>query len=272
MNTALNGMTRISDPIVLNAAIAQWGKDGVKHRTKGHLILVSALYHVASHGNVKVLNNLFKIASTNDRNAIRNYVRRFQTEMELKDSKFVPKRDDEGAEVQTDVAFLDFAKGEFHIRSGHMANRERFKVFADEHLINPSKRWPMYSDINILAEKARFDTTSLATRLKALLRNANKGDAVISPKALARLDETVSYIAAIADNETTEAAEGAQTDVDMAKLGRDFNADFDKMYDALDGTKADPVDNSEPAAMTPPANTEPAGRTRRATTRHPAAN
>lgn len=222
--------TLINDPKDINAAIATWGKDGKRHRIMGHVILCSALSHVAKHGNVGILNNLFKVAATNERTMIRNYVRRFQTEMELIDGKFQPKRDDDGAEVQTDVAFLDFAKQEFHVRGGHKNNRERFVEFAEKHLINPSKRWPMFTDINIKAEAMRFDTMSLATRLKALLKNAEKNSENVSPKALKRLKESTDYIVAVADDFAEGAAESALEAKEMQERGAAFAAAFDKMY------------------------------------------
>jgi hypothetical protein len=250
--------TRITDTALLNAGIVQWGKDGQKHRAKGHVLLVSALAHVATHGNVAVLNNMFKIADTNTRNAIRNYVRRFQTEMVLTDNRFTPKRDDEGNEVQTPIAFLEFSKQEFHVIGGHMDHRTRFVEFSDKNLIEPSKRWPAYYDINILAERQRFDTMSLATRIKSLLKNAEKNRENINPKVLKRLEESVSYISAIADNMTDEAAEGAQTDADMSRLGQEFNNQFDAMFDPKP---------EAPAEAATPAPVVKASRTK-----HPAAN
>lgn len=228
----------ITDPKDINAAIVTWGRDGKRHRIMGHVVLCSALSHVAKHGNVGILNNLFKVAATNERTMIRNYVRRFQTEMELSEGKFIPVRDEDGGEVQTDVAFLDFAKQEFHVRGGHKNNRERFVEFAEKHLINPTKRWPMFTDINIKAEAMRFDTMSLATRLKALLKNAEKNAENVSPKALKRLKESTDYIVSVADDFAEGAAETAQEAKDMQERGTAFAAAFDKMYAE---TESDPV-------------------------------
>jgi hypothetical protein len=151
----------------ISATLKAYGEAG----RKAHIAVISCLWHVSTHGDVRPLNAFFAGLRTNDQQAVRLYVRRCQIINGLggKDINKAMPSDVLNSAAEAG-AILSFSKSEFHVVKNPNTDQAKIMVgLCETRFINPDGKKDMYVlDRNNFAEVATIGDTDLLKRVKAL--------------------------------------------------------------------------------------------------------
>lgn len=149
-----------------------------------HVAAVSVLDHAARTGDVRPLNDFFKMLALNVnwQTSFKLYVQRIQ-----KDAK---------------LAFLDFEKGEFKQKENVETQKKAFSEYAEACLINPDgEDVTRFYERDLRAELKIFSNEDLLSELQKLVKRAQRDDerikSEVDDKVLAQLTKTVDYVESV---------------------------------------------------------------------------
>lgn len=166
-----------------------------------HVLACSALYNAAMEGggNPAVLNRVYQALRSNDKTALRNFIRRLHIAVGLK-KDHVPDGLDtevikEAAKLGTVFTFDSKDGGRFKVKGDNLENRAAFCELLQGHALNPDgKNWFRFLEMNNFAEMKRFGDDDILKELKRLAskESSETMEVNISPTMRAFLAETAA--------------------------------------------------------------------------------
>lgn len=158
--------------------IAAFAKSYKKVYDMAHVYAVSALFHAATHRDVRPLNAFVAALNKNDAEALRLYFARLV-------------RDE-----QAPIGFLTFEKGAFVIADltpEVQEMQDNFVKLAEGSLINPDgERYKKFFERNNITESKALDEATFLKLLKGVHSKASKEDAKVDQSLIAPLNNLIS--------------------------------------------------------------------------------
>lgn len=179
-----------TDPVEYNAKFNLFRQNELARRHILHELFMSSIWHVATHGNINILQRLYDSLTTNDQQAMRMAIGRYQTEGEFVtdnrgNRKYQAKLDAEGNPVLSAVAFLKYERRGWTILPGAMkegGSASKFIPFLKDKLLKPTDEYPAFYNINTVREQREFNISGAIAQLKRLVSRVAKEEGV--PDAL----------------------------------------------------------------------------------------
>lgn len=168
----------ITDGKLLSKELTATAKLYASAHKRLHVGAISAIWHLAKHGNPALLNQLNGFLKTNDQSALRMYIRRANAIVGLKgdvpDGK--PKEVVQAAIEQGGV--IGFKNKAYVALRGHTTAEAKALVkFAEERFINPDgKRDFGVFDRNVLSEIAVLNDAEFLGRLAKMAKEIDAGN------------------------------------------------------------------------------------------------
>lgn len=127
----------ITDAAALGKSITSTLKTYASVGTRLHVLVVSALYHAAKHGDPIHLNRIYAGLRTNDQTAVRMYIRRAHAIIGM-DGASIDGLDTEVLQAAVEAGtVLAFHKGEFSVVAGATEPRKVLVDLCESRFINP---------------------------------------------------------------------------------------------------------------------------------------
>lgn len=192
----------IRDGAELNKAVTLVIKNGKTYRDRLHVAAVSALFHAAEHGQPEPLNRIYFSLTDNDKQALKNYIRRAAAIIGLGDVKQVlemvkPDVLKAAVDIGTWLRFKNETGFEV-IKNSQVetvkAAKAGFMSLAESHLINPDgKQYKRFFDRFVITEiKVLSGSTVLDTMTKTIKEvkagNTDKREVQVYPEELALME------------------------------------------------------------------------------------